>query len=90
MNANTQETINKFKNSLSLQTIIMYVVEALAIILAAYVIPSRRTNFNEVASLTFVVALVLYILDFFSDTVGIGTRLGAGLGIGYKLVGASI
>jgi hypothetical protein len=74
------------KEKLTIHNFILYLIEGIAVAIAAYVIPNRRTKFNEVAVISAIAALSFFILDVFSDTVGAGSRLGAGLGIGYNLV----
>ena len=65
---------------------IIYLIEGIAVAIAAYVIPNRRTKLNEIAIISAIASISFFILDVFSNTVGAGSRLGAGLGIGYNLV----
>lgn len=74
------------KEKLTIRNLIIYLIEGIAVAIAAYVIPNRRTKWNEVAIISAIASLSFFILDTFSDTVGTGSRLGAGLGIGYNLV----
>lgn len=74
------------KEKLTVRNLIIYLIEGIAVAIAAYVIPNRRTKWNEVAVISAIASLSFFILDVFSDTVGTGSRLGAGLGIGYNLV----
>ena len=80
---------NKTKSQLTAQNLVRYLVEGIAVAIAAYVIPNRRTKFNEVAIIAIVAALSLFVLDVFSSDVGAGSRLGAGFGIGYNLVSSA-
>ena len=77
---------NKTKSQFTAQNFVRYLVEGAAVAIAAYVIPNRRTKFNEIAIIAIVAALSLFVLDIFSTDVGSGSRLGAGFGIGYNLV----
>ena len=74
------------KDKLTIKNLILYIIEGLAVAIAAYVIPNRRTKANEVAVIALIASLSFFILDVFSESVGTGSRLGAGFGIGYNLV----
>jgi hypothetical protein len=74
------------KEKLTIRNLILYLIEGIAVAIAAYVIPNRRTKINEVIVISLIASLSFFILDVFSDKVGSGSRLGAGLGIGYNLV----
>lgn len=63
-----------------------YLLEAVVIALAAYIIPNKKVTFTELFIITAVAILTLFVLDMYSTTVAVGTRFGAGLGIGYNLV----
>ena len=62
---------------------IKYLVEGLAVAVAAYYIPRRKMNLQEVAVIGLTAAASLAILDLLAPTVGSG----AGFGIGASLVG---
>jgi hypothetical protein len=74
------------KDKLTIKNLILYIIEGLAVAIAAYVIPNRRTKANEVAVIALIASLSFFILDVFSESVATGSRLGAGFGIGYNLV----
>jgi hypothetical protein len=74
------------KEKLTIRNLIIYLIEGIAVAIAAYVIPNRRTKLNEIAIISAIASISFFILDVFSNTVGAGSRLGAGLGIGYNLV----
>lgn len=78
--------LQKVTSNLTIQNLVRYLVEGIAIAIAAYVIPNRRTKINEAAVISLIAALSLFVLDLFSNDIAKGSRLGAGLGIGYKLV----
>jgi hypothetical protein len=80
---------NNVKSNLTTQQLVRYLVEGIAVAIAAYVIPNRRTKLNEVAVIAFIAAISLFILDVFSKDIGVGSRLGAGFGIGYNLVNSA-
>lgn len=62
-----------------------YFVEGFAIAVAAYVIPKRRIDFNEILMISLVGASILSILDYFTPLVGHFSRQGSGFGIGRGL-----
>jgi ABC-type Co2+ transport system permease subunit len=66
---------------------IKYLVEGLAVAVAAVIIPKRKLDMSEIASLAVLAAVVFAVLDFLAPTVGVTARQGAGFGIGAKLVG---
>lgn len=74
------------KEKLTIRNLILYLIEGIAVAIAAYVIPNRRTKLNEIVVISFIASISFFILDVFSDKIGSGSRLGAGLGIGYNLV----
>ena len=64
-----------------------YLIEGLAIAIAAIFIPRKALPIDEVATLAVVAAAVFALLDVFVPSVGITARQGAGFGIGANLVG---
>jgi hypothetical protein len=64
-----------------------YLVEGLAIAIAAYSIPQRRLKMDEVLMIAASGAATFAILDMYSPEVASGARKGAGFGIGAKHVG---
>jgi signal transduction histidine kinase len=78
--------LDKVKTQLTVQQLVRYIVEGVAVAIAAFVIPNRKTQFNEIALISLIAALTLFVLDLFSSDVGRYTRLGSGFGIGYNLV----
>jgi hypothetical protein len=67
--------------------VIKYLIEGLVIAAAAIFIPKRALPLDEVATLAVLAAVVFAILDAVSPSVGVSTRNGAGIGLGFKLVG---
>jgi hypothetical protein len=80
------DVFTSVKEKLTIRNLILYLIEGIAVAIAAYVIPNRRTKLNEIVVISFIASISFFILDVFSDKVGSGSRLGAGLGIGYNLV----
>jgi hypothetical protein len=67
--------------------VIKYLIEGLVIAAAAIFIPKKALPLDEVATLAVMAAVVFAILDAVSPSVGVSTRQGAGLGLGFKLTG---
>ena len=73
-----------------IKRIIKYLVQGLMVAIAAYVIPKRSLNLEEIALLALTAAATFSILDTYLPSMGVTTRAGAALGIGLNLVGASM
>jgi hypothetical protein len=67
--------------------IIKYLVEGLMVAIAAFAIPSRSLNFDEIALIALTAAATFSILDTYVPAIAVNARSGAGLGIGANLVG---
>lgn len=72
---------------LDLQSLMKYVVEGLAVAVAAFYIPRKQTNLQEVAMIALTAAAVFAVLDQFAPSVAAGARQGSGFGIGQGMVG---
>ena len=66
---------------------IKYLVEGLMVALAAFAIPKRSLNLDEVSLIALTAAATFSILDTYVPSMGVSARRGAGLGIGANLVG---
>jgi hypothetical protein len=66
---------------------IKYLVEGLAVAVAAYYIPRKKMNLEEILMIAVTAAASLAILDLLAPTVGSHARQGAGFGIGASMVG---
>tara|TARA_Y100000389_G_C17197830_1_gene382103 strand:- start:18 stop:278 length:261 start_codon:yes stop_codon:yes gene_type:complete len=65
---------------------IKYLVEGLMVAFAAYAIPKRTLNLDEVALIALTAAATFSILDTYVPSLAVGARSGAGFGIGANLV----
>jgi hypothetical protein len=72
---------------LLLKNILKYLLEGIAVAVAAKYIPSREIAFNEVMMIAVTAALTFFLLDLFSPSIASGARMGAGFGVGANLVG---
>ena len=66
---------------------IKYLVEGLMVAIAAYAIPKKSLNMDEVALIALTAAATFSILDTYLPSMGVSARSGAGFGIGANLVG---
>lgn len=66
---------------------IKYLVEGLMVAIAAFAIPKRSLNMDEVALISLTAAATFSILDTYVPSIAVSARSGAGLGIGANLVG---
>ena len=71
---------------MTINHLIKYLVEGIAVAIAAYFIPQRKTKITEVLIIGILAASTFIILDLFAEDVGKGSRFGSGFGIGYNLV----
>lgn len=66
--------------------IIKYLVEGLMVAIAAYAIPKRSLNIEEIVLIALTAAATFSILDTYVPSMGASARGGAGFGIGANLV----
>jgi ABC-type Co2+ transport system permease subunit len=66
---------------------IKYIVEGIIVALAAYAIPKRSLNVEEVVIIALTAAATFSVLDVFIPSMGSGVRNGASFAIGTGLTG---
>jgi ABC-type Co2+ transport system permease subunit len=66
---------------------IKYIVEGFMVAIAAYAIPKRSLNLEEILLIALTAAATFSILDTYIPSMGVSARSGAGAGIGFNLVG---
>jgi ABC-type Co2+ transport system permease subunit len=76
-----------FNTSELIKRIIKYIVEGVMIAVAAYVIPKKSLNLEEIGCLALTAAATFAILDTYIPSMGVSARSGAGFGLGANLVG---
>ena len=64
-----------------------YLVEGLAVAMAAFYIPKKTMKMNEIASIAMTAAMTFALLDFLAPDIAASARAGAGFGIGAGQVG---
>ena len=78
-------------NTLNLQNALTkankYIIEGFAVAIAAYYIPRREMDMQEIAMIAITAAATFAILDILAPSVGMYARTGAGFGIGASPVG---
>lgn len=67
--------------------IIKYLIEGLMVAIAAFAIPKKSLNMEEIILLALTAAATFAILDTYIPSMGVSARSGAGFGIGANLVG---
>lgn len=65
---------------------IKYLVEGLMVAIAAYAIPKRSLNMEEIILISLTAAATFSILDTYVPSMGVTARSGAGFGIGANMV----
>jgi ABC-type Co2+ transport system permease subunit len=65
--------------------ILKYILEGAVVAIAAWLIPSKKPNVEEVLTLALVAAATFSILDLFLPSISASARMGVGLGIGASL-----
>ena len=70
-----------------MKRLVKYLVEGLMVAIAAYAIPKRSLNLDEVLLISLTAAATFSILDTYVPSLAVGARSGAGFGIGANLVG---
>jgi hypothetical protein len=70
-----------------LARVVKYLLEGLAVAIAAFVIPGKSMKYGEVAMIALTATATFAILDIYAPSVGSSARTGAGFGIGAGMVG---
>ena len=70
-----------------LRRIVKYLVEGIMVAIAAYAIPKKAMNIDEVLLIALTAAAPFSILDTYVPSMAVSARSGAGFGIGANLVG---
>jgi ABC-type Co2+ transport system permease subunit len=66
---------------------IKYIVEGIMVAIAAYAIPKKSLNVEEIVVIALMAAATFSVLDVFVPSVGASSRSGLGLAIGGNLAG---
>jgi ABC-type Co2+ transport system permease subunit len=68
-----------------IKRIIKYLIEGLMVAIAAFAIPKRSLNLEEIALLALTAAATFAILDTYIPSMAVSARSGTGFGIGLNL-----
>ena len=69
-----------------IKRIIKYLVEGFMVAIAAYAIPKRSLNMEEILMIALTAAATFSILDTYVQVIVVTARSGAGFGIGMNMV----
>ena len=72
-----------------LKSLVKYLLEGVAVAVAAFYIPKKKTDLKEVAMIALTAAAVFAVLDMFAPSVALGARQGSGFGVGLTMVGGN-
>lgn len=70
-----------------LKRAIKYLVEGLMVAIVAFCLPKKSLDIEEIALIALVAAATFSILDTYIPSMGASARSGAGMGLGFNLVG---
>jgi ABC-type Co2+ transport system permease subunit len=70
-----------------IRRVVKYLVEGIMVAIAAYAIPKRSLNLDEVMLIALTAAATFSILDTYVPSMAVSARSGAGFGIGANIVG---
>lgn len=70
-----------------LKRAIKYLIEGLMISVACFAVPKKSLDVEEIAIIALVAAATFSILDTYIPSMGSSARTGAGMGVGFNLVG---
>ena len=79
--------MSSFDFSELIKRAIKYIVEGIIVALAAYAIPKKSLNVEEVIIIALTAAATFSVLDVFIPSMGVGVRQGAALSIGTGIAG---
>lgn len=69
-----------------IKRVVKYLVEGLMVAIAAYAIPKRSMNLDEIIFIALTAAATFSILDMYVPSIAVTARSGAGFGIGANMV----
>ena len=79
--------MSNFDLSELIKRAIKYIIEGVMVAIAAYAIPKKALNVEEIVSIGLMAAATFSVLDVFVPSIAGSARGGAGFGIGANLVG---
>ena len=86
-----QYELKQLQSAFDLQEVVKravkYLVEGGAVAVAAYYIPKRKMNIEEIVMIAITAAATFALLDMYAPSIGNAARQGTGFGIGANLSG---
>lgn len=86
-----QQELSQLKSAFDLQEVIKraikYLIEGGAVAVAAYYIPNKKMNVEEIVMIAVTAAATFALLDMYAPSIGNAARQGTGFGIGANLAG---
>jgi ABC-type Co2+ transport system permease subunit len=86
-----QQELSQLKSAFDLQEVIKraikYLIEGGAVAVAAYYIPNKKMNIEEIVMIAVTAAATFALLDMYAPSIGNAARQGTGFGIGANLAG---
>lgn len=67
--------------------VVKYLLEGIVVGIVAFILPSKGIDLKEAAVIALVAASMFALLDLLSPSIGASFRQGAGMGLGFSLVG---
>ena len=64
-----------------------YFIEGIVVAFAAFFLPGRKPDADEIVIIGLIAAATFAVLDLFAPAIGQSVRQGAGFGVGANLVG---
>lgn len=69
------------------QRLVKYLMEGFVVGFVAYLLPSKGISAEEAVMIALTASAMFALLDYLAPTIGNSARNGAGLGLGFGLVG---
>ena len=86
-----QKELSDLQSAFDLQEVVKravkYLIEGGAVAVAAYYIPKKRMNIEEIVMIAITAAATFALLDMYAPSIGNAARQGTGFGIGANLSG---
>ena len=86
-----QSELKDLQSAFDIQEIVKravkYLIEGGAVAVAAYYIPKKKMNIEEIAMIAVTAAATFALLDMYAPSIGNAARQGTGFGIGANLSG---
>jgi|UniRef100_A0A6C0LWA2 ABC-type branched-subunit amino acid transport system substrate-binding protein len=86
-----QKELSELQSAFDLQEVVKravkYLIEGGAVAVAAYYIPKKKMNIEEIVMIAITAAATFALLDMYAPSISNAARQGTGFGIGANLAG---